>query len=113
MVLNYALGGIDGRMELRVRVNIDPVEVDAPLVGAVVAPLDTVRVQERDQLEDVLLPELTGSLILATQDEVKESIEDKTGWCLARMNTTAQEINLEDEVIKNTWFLILNCNSLA
>lgn len=98
MVLNYALGGKDGRMELGVRININPIEVDAPLVCAVVAPLDSIRVQERDQFEDVLLPELTGSLILATQDEVKESIEDETGWCLARMNTTTQEINLEDEV---------------
>ena len=97
VVEDHALGCKDGRMDIRVWIKIHPVQIHTPLVGSVEPPLYPIGIKKGDELEDILFAELDCSFILGSEDEVKESVEYKTGGCLSRMYTTTQEEDLQYE----------------
>ena len=84
-------------MQIEVWVEIHAIEVDAARVRAVVAALNAIGVQHRDQLEDVLSPQLTGARVILTQDEVKEPVKDETGGRLTGVDATRHDVHLERE----------------
>ena len=81
-------------MKLKVWVEIHAVEVDAARVRAVVAALDAVGVQHRDEFEDVLAPQLTRARVVLAQDEVEEAVEDKAARRLTGVNSACDDIHL-------------------
>ena len=58
------------------------------------ASLYAVRVQHRDELEDVLAPELTCARIVLAQDEVEEAVEDKAARRFTGVNSACDDIHL-------------------
>ena len=94
VVLDETLGGENGRMQLGVGVQVHPVQVHAPLVGAIMAALHAVRVQQWHQLEDVLFAQLYGTRVSGTEDEVEEAVEDEAGGGFARVHAATEEVHL-------------------
>ena len=84
---------VNGGMKGRRGVYVHPVEVDAPLVGAVVASHHTVRVQQRDHLE---YKQVTQPLCprIPRHYEVKEAVEHKAGGRLAGVDPGRDEDHL-------------------
>lgn len=64
MIDEETLGRIDGRMKSWIGVQIDPIEVDAELIGAVVSTSDAVRVEQGYELEDELASENSSAWVL-------------------------------------------------
>jgi len=71
------LDGIDGRVDVEVRIEIYTVEVGASLVSSVVAACHAIRVQERHKLENKLSPEKAGSWVVTAQNELEETVENE------------------------------------
>ena len=84
-------------MQIKVGVEIHAIEVDAARVSAVVSTLNAVGVQHRDQFENILSPELTGTRVVLAQDEVEESVEDETGRRLTGVDATRHHVHLKRE----------------
>lgn len=82
-------------MEFKRRVKVDAVQVDTAGIGPVVATYNAVGIQHRHQLEDILSPQLDGTSVVFTKDEVKESVEDTTARSFAGMNPATKEEHLQ------------------
>ena len=90
--LTEALGGIYGRISAYSRRQEDAVEVDAELVGEVVAARHSVRIEHGYELEDELASE-HGAPILLAQQEVEEAVEDVRARRLARMQAVRENVD--------------------
>ena len=86
-------GGVDGGVEVGVRVAVHAVEVDAALVGAVVAAHHAVGVEHGHQLEHEQVPQLGGPRVLGG-DERQEAREHEAGRRLAGVDTRRHEHHL-------------------
>jgi len=84
-------GRPDGRMVLLARVQVVPVKVVCHGVKPVIASCTAIRVKAWNDLEDKVLPQEAGLLILIVSQEIKEAIEYEGAWCLARMHSGSQE----------------------
>lgn len=93
MIDEETLGRIDGRMKSWIGVQIDPIEVDAELIGAVVSTSDAVRVEQGYELEDELASENSSAWVLWAQDELEKAVEDEGRRRLARVNPTREHID--------------------
>mmetsp|Transcript_92392 Transcript_92392/g.206522 ORF Transcript_92392/g.206522 Transcript_92392/m.206522 type:complete len:438 (+) Transcript_92392:1-1314(+) len=94
-----SLGGKDGGVLLKGGAAVYTVQVLPTSVAPVVAQLYTIRVQDRYNVEDVALQQRDRSGV-ARREEVKESLQQKTGRRLPRVNPCADEnrpATLEDE----------------
>ena len=86
--------GEDGGVALGRGGCVDAVEVDAAPVGAIVAPVDAVRVEQRHQLEDEARAQRGGARICRVEKELEEALEDVRGGRLSRVDTRRQQEDL-------------------
>ena len=91
--LTEALGGIYGRISAYSRRQEDAVEVDAELVGEVVAARHSVRIEHGYELEDELASQEHGAPVLLAQQEVEEAVEDVRARRLARMQAVRENVD--------------------
>lgn len=78
-------------MFLEGRVQIVPIEVLAPGVEPIVAPIDTVRVEHGDDLEHKALSQDARLLTLLIQKEVEDPIQHEGTRGFSRMDPACQE----------------------
>ena len=87
-------------------VQIDPIEVDAALIVAVVSASDAIRVEQGYELEDELTSEDSGAWVLRAQDELEKAVEDEGRRRLARVNPACEHIDaflVEAERTRVVW----------
>lgn len=90
MIDDKTFSRINTRMPAWTRIKIDPVEIDAHLIGAIITARHTVRIEHGYEFENKLSTEYASTRIVGTQDEVEKTVKDKRRWRLARMNSTSE-----------------------
>lgn len=90
MIDDETLGSVDARMPTRTRVEIDAVEIDAHLIGPVVAARHSVRIEHGYELEDKLTSEDACARIVGPENELEKSVENKRRRRLARVHATRE-----------------------
>lgn len=90
MIDEKTLDRIDARMSARTGVQVDSVEVDAELIGAVVAARHSVRIEHGHELEDELAAQNACARVVGAQEELEKPVEDERRRRLARMHATRE-----------------------
>lgn len=90
MIDKQTFGRIDARVQPRRRVQIDTVEIDAHLIGAIVAACHSVRIEHGYEFEDELTAQETRARILLAQHELHEAVEDVRRRRLAWVHTARE-----------------------
>ena len=66
------------------------------------ASLHSIWIQHGNQFEDVLSPQLFGTLVVLSQNEVEKPVEDETRGSLPGMDSAADEVNLLSKISQLT-----------
>ena len=85
-----AFARVNTRRELETRVQVDAIQVDAELIGAVVAARYSVRIQHGYEFEDEVFAQSFGARVILPEYELEEAVEYEGGRRLARMHATCQ-----------------------
>ncbi len=82
--------GKDGGMARRVRGAVEAIEVGSERVSPIMAATHTVRIEQRDELEDKVSTQLAGARIMRVEDEAQKAVEHVAGWCFPRVHARCQ-----------------------
>lgn len=76
-------------------IQVDSIEIHAPGVGPVVAAVNPVRIQHRDDFEDETFPQHDRDGVISSHKKWDHAVEHVAGRRLAGMDSRAKKYHLE------------------
>ena len=87
VLMHYSsLGSVDCRVSHWVGLSVHSIQIEALSVVSPVASLYSIRVQQRDNLEDKSVEQLFGLHLVLCQ-EIKHTLQEERGNCFTAVNT--------------------------